>query len=309
LVATDFPSIDDLVESNPGGGRLVGSDGGKWTACTHITAYGVNFAAFLGRHLAYGLKPRSVLEFGCGLGTTSDFLARHVPGGSDVVCVEPEVMLGEVFAPSSRAGAQRPLQIAMDAFEPANAACAEALFERTKYELVLTLEVAEHLDPARLGRLADLLAAATGKYLVFSAARPKQGGTGHVEGSMKTSVWWIAAFEARGLVHLPELSRRLRWSAKPEREYDLGSKNLFAMGAPGIPDPGADAPDEVGDCDLYPHKFCPIPPKELDGKGTARNALQETRAAWLRGQAQALWPELHILQTKIEQKKLRCSRS
>ena len=30
-------------------------------------------------------------------GTTSDFLARFVPGGSLVTCIEPEVMLAEVF--------------------------------------------------------------------------------------------------------------------------------------------------------------------------------------------------------------------
>mmetsp|Transcript_17284 Transcript_17284/g.53971 ORF Transcript_17284/g.53971 Transcript_17284/m.53971 type:complete len:544 (-) Transcript_17284:39-1670(-) len=298
FVPRSFSSIDELTVA--GKGEQHGMQGGKWTACTHLKKYGMNFAAFHARHIAYGLRPRTVLEFGCGLGTTSDFLARHIPGGAHVVCVEPEVMLGEVFAHPARAAPARPVQIAMNSFEPAAAPCVDALYRRRKYELVITLEVAEHLAPSQLEPLADLLAAATGKYLVFSAARPKQKGTGHVEGSMKPCAWWRARFEERGLVYLHGITERLRFSAKPEREYDIGTNwNQIVMGTPGTPD-RSDLPPEIADCDIYPHKWCPH-----DGP-QARTAAERRRSEWLNGQAMALWPELHVIWRKIKLNKLRC---
>ena len=53
-----------------------GSKGGAWSACTHLTRYGLNTAPFFMRFLALQLQPQSALELGCGLGTTADFLAR-----------------------------------------------------------------------------------------------------------------------------------------------------------------------------------------------------------------------------------------
>jgi hypothetical protein len=47
-------------------------------------------------------------------------------------------------------------------------------------EMVLCLEVAEHLPPTAAGTLCDTLAVVTGDVLLFSAAVPGQGGSGHV---------------------------------------------------------------------------------------------------------------------------------
>ena len=307
-LATSFPSIGDLT--TPGRGH-VGDRGGYWTACTHLDIYGLNFASFLARHIAYGLRPRTVLEFGCGLGTTSDFLARHVPGGAHVVCLEPSTMLGEVFASKSRVHPSRPYQLAVDVFDPAAKACARDLFAR-KFDLVLSFEVAEHLDSDRLAPLVERLAAATGKYLVFSAARPKQGGTGHIDGSMKPREWWIDQFERQGLVYLPMLSDRLKWSAKPDREYDLGP-NLIAMGVPGAVD-RSDVPPEVGGgCASYGHKFCTFDGDTYAATYTREQRLQEMenekhRRSYHRdSQAAALWPELHAIERALKAGTLSCS--
>ena len=77
-------------------------------------------------------------------------------------------------------------------FSADGAACAAELF-KPKYDLVLSLEVAEHMPPEHIDKLAESLAAATSKYLVFTAARPGQGGTGHVPGSMHSKEWWREA--------------------------------------------------------------------------------------------------------------------
>jgi cyclopropane fatty-acyl-phospholipid synthase-like methyltransferase len=55
-----------------------------------------------------------VLEFGCGLGTTSSFLARHVPGGTKVVCIEPEHIARVLASCSSRASMRQDVRALFD---------------------------------------------------------------------------------------------------------------------------------------------------------------------------------------------------
>jgi|DEB0MinimDraft_10_1074344.scaffolds.fasta_scaffold04960_7 hypothetical protein len=65
--------------------------------------------------------------------------------------------------------------------------------------LVLCLEVFEHIDEAHADQLADHLAAAVlvNGRLVFSAARPGQGGIGHI--NCQRREYWAEKLEARGL--------------------------------------------------------------------------------------------------------------
>jgi len=308
-VVTEFQSIDDLVRLwKPGDDKRkhLGEAGGQWNACTHLSVYGTNFAVYFARALAFRLRPRSVLEFGCGLGTTSDFLARFTPGGSRVICIEPEPMLAEIFA--KNAPPRRPMQLAFNAFAPENEACVRDLTAQPRFDLVLSLEVAEHLESHQLPPLIDALCGATRKYLVFTAARPPspseprgQAGTGHVPGSMKNKMWWRQEFEKRGLIFLPNLTRRLGKAADPERPYDLG-RNMVVMGRAPL---GVDR-DDVSlfdglDCDLFPSKFngCEYPMIKSPGAHPLLNNREEGRAyreAVGRGQLQALWPEISLLE-------------
>jgi hypothetical protein len=77
------------------------------------------------------------------------------------------------------------------------------------FDLVFSIEVAEHLATDLIPTMVEFLVSKTDKYLVFGAARPKQGGTGHVPGSMKTRQQWIKIFEDAGMVYLPQLSTML----------------------------------------------------------------------------------------------------
>jgi SAM-dependent methyltransferase len=71
----------------------------------------------------------------------------------------------------------------------------EHRFSGPRLDLVLSLEVAEHLSPARAeGFVADLAALAPA--ILFSAAIPGQGGVGHLNEQWQS--WWATRFAAHG---------------------------------------------------------------------------------------------------------------
>ena len=71
----------------------------------------------------------------------------------------------------------------------------EQPFAGPRVDLALSLEVAEHLSPARApGFVADLVALAPA--VLFSAAIPGQGGVGHRNEQWQS--WWAGQFAAHG---------------------------------------------------------------------------------------------------------------
>lgn len=73
------------------------------------------------------------------------------------------------------------------------------------YDLAISLEVAEHLKPTRAeGFVADLCESADA--ILFSAAIPGQGGTGHINEQWPD--YWAEKFEANGFA----VTGALRWS-------------------------------------------------------------------------------------------------
>lgn len=92
-------------------------------------------------------------------------------------------------------------------------------------DLVLCLEVAEHLPESAADTLCDALAAATGDRLVFSAATPGQGGAGHI--NEQPGEYWAAKLGARGLeIDMPRsILLRARWRAEAPEAWWYG-KNV-----------------------------------------------------------------------------------
>ena len=85
-----------------------------------------------------------------------------------------------------------------------------------KADLVMSIEIAEHLDSTAHATFCDTLCnnlkEGTDKFLIFSAARPGQGGTGHI--ACRPARYWAEEFIMRGLVANDQMTMNLAllWS-------------------------------------------------------------------------------------------------
>lgn len=132
----------------------------------------------------------SYLDVGAGSGAFSAEARRR---GKYVVACEHSPF-GRLFARAQSVDA-RPFDLMQD--PPADAGVAD---------LALCLEVAEHLPPPMGDDLVRFLASRAST-IVFSAAHPGQGGTGHLNEQPKS--YWIDRFEQAGGTHDELGSQRL----------------------------------------------------------------------------------------------------
>jgi glycosyltransferase involved in cell wall biosynthesis len=100
---------------------------------------------------------------------------------------------------------------------------------RLESELVLCLEVAEHIEPDLGPAVAAAVAGAVapGGLLIWTAAAPGQGGSGHI--NCQPREHWLALLEAQGLAHCPAAEEGLRAFAR--NGYHLGwfPQNLIVL--------------------------------------------------------------------------------
>lgn len=125
------------------------------------------------------LKPRSVADVGCGIGTFLSVFQRF--GVEDVVGIDGQWV------------DRRKLMIGTDNFWEADLE-KPIRMDRT-FDLALCLEVAEHLAPASADIIVDSLTGLS-KKIVFSAATRQQGGQNHI--NEQEFPYWKRKFEARG---------------------------------------------------------------------------------------------------------------
>ena len=115
------------------------------------------FAERLAQWIATELAPETVLDIGCGPGT---YVRAMRAAGIDATGIDTdERVVGKAHLQQ------------------------QSLFNLERQaELVICLEVAEHIDPAQSEAVAQSVAAAVapGGTLIWSAAHPGQGGTGHI---------------------------------------------------------------------------------------------------------------------------------
>jgi SAM-dependent methyltransferase len=136
------------------------------------------------------MRPRHVVDVGCGLGTWLSVFRDY--GVDDVVGVDGDyVDRGKLEIPEER-------YMPHDLTKP--------LRMRRKFDLVVSLEVAEHLPGKCAGTFVDSLTR-LGPVILFSAAIPFQGGTNHVNEQWPD--YWRKRFQEKGYVAIDCLRRKI----------------------------------------------------------------------------------------------------
>ena len=121
------------------------------------------------------MRPRSVIDVGCGIGIWLSVFEEY--GVSDILGVDGDYVNREL------------LEISAERFMECN--LTEPLHINRQFDLVVPLEVAEHLPIESAGTFIDSLTR-LGHAILFSAAVPFQGGTHHVNEQWPD--YWVRHF-------------------------------------------------------------------------------------------------------------------
>jgi SAM-dependent methyltransferase len=136
------------------------------------------------------VQPGSVIDVGCGLGS---WLNAFVQAGVD-----------DVLGIDGNEADPALLEIPMERFLRRD--LTQPLRLERQFDLVVSLEVAEHLPPAAAEPFVQQLAG-LGPVVLFSAAVPHQGGVEHLNEQWQE--YWAERFEAQGFVTVDCLRRRI----------------------------------------------------------------------------------------------------
>jgi 2-polyprenyl-3-methyl-5-hydroxy-6-metoxy-1,4-benzoquinol methylase len=143
------------------------------------------FAKRLADWIAAELAPETVLDIGCGPGT---YVRAMRAAGVDAIGIDTDDRV-----------------LGQDHLEQ------RSLFGlESQAELVVCLEVAEHIDPEKTEEIAKCVTDAIlpGGHLIWSAAQPGQGGVGHINCRPRSD--WEELFAAQGLTRCIETENKLR---------------------------------------------------------------------------------------------------
>jgi SAM-dependent methyltransferase len=148
-------------------------------------------ASIIVPHLVAAFRPRSVVDFGCGLG---DWLAEFSRNGC------PDVIGYEGYwVPAEH------VQIDKDRLRRFDLGMKTYITDR--FDLAICLETAEHITPDDADVLLNTLTTCS-DVVVFSAAIPQQGGYMHINERYQS--YWVAKYHERGFFAL-DLIRPAIW--------------------------------------------------------------------------------------------------
>jgi SAM-dependent methyltransferase len=151
------------------------------------------------------IQPKRVVDVGCGLGTWLSVFQEY--GVEEILGIDGDYVDGKMLKiPPEyfvRHDLVKPLKI------------------EQYFDLVVSLEVAEHLPQENAEQFVDTLVS-LGSVILFSAAVPYQPGTCHLNGQWPN--YWINNFHKKGYVVIDLLRDKVWQNKKVEWWY---SQNIF----------------------------------------------------------------------------------
>jgi hypothetical protein len=165
----------------------------------YLASFAVRSAQRVVPHLASVLPIKSVVDFGCGQGA---WLSVWHAAGAAITGVDGSSV------------ERRDLLIDPAFFHAAD--LAEPIDLGRRFDLVQSLEVAEHLPAAKARPFVDTLTA-HGSCILFSAAPPGQGGEHHV--NEQSPDYWRAIFREHGFAAVDYLRPLIRDDVEIEPWY------------------------------------------------------------------------------------------
>jgi SAM-dependent methyltransferase len=154
------------------------------------------------------VKPRTILDVGCGTGRTTAYLHQR---GFETLGVEASVI---AIRSSERPDLIRKhdLRFSLDL--------------KRFFDLVWCFEVAEHIHPRFVSTFVDSLVRHS-PVVALSAAPPGQGGEGHFNEQPQS--YWEIKFADRGY------RLHAEWTAALQQVDEFYSENMMVFTAPGSP--------------------------------------------------------------------------
>jgi hypothetical protein len=125
--------------------HLEGEHGGEWDWCVHVGFHGLLFDWGFSRFVAFHLKPRSTLDFGCGIGLHVDYLTRYEEANmTHAVGIEPNPMSAAgIFGRKHPRARIPPIGLAMNVAEQPD----DILDAVGTFDVVYTLEARTRPPP------------------------------------------------------------------------------------------------------------------------------------------------------------------
>lgn len=136
------------------------------------------------------VKPRSVVDVGCGSGSWLAVFAAH--GVDDILGIDSDDVPSDILRVPSSALLRKDLALPFT-------------LDRT-FDLAVCLEVAEHIYPEAGNTIVSSLTGAS-RFVLFSAAIPRQGGTRHVNEQWPD--YWADLFARHGYIAVDCLRRKV----------------------------------------------------------------------------------------------------
>lgn len=148
----------------------------------------------LAEWIARYIQPESVIDFGCGDGYVLASLRRLLPNLRSAIGVDGSVAAQQRAVAILNAVATQSCIEIPDAFRLAD--LKQPVNLHVTADLVVCLEVAEHLPECAADILVDTLCRHARSRILFSAAGPGQIGDGHV--NLRSQWYWLHRFSRRG---------------------------------------------------------------------------------------------------------------